>query len=96
MPLRETADGPVKAYTTRAILAEERAVQRDARALHGRTAFGVRRREGRGVKGIKYGLNREQAEALSHATDAHGFAIIAGQAGVGKSRALECGARRVS
>jgi hypothetical protein len=88
IPLRERAGDAVKAYTTRAILAEERAVQRDARALHGRTEFGLRA-ESVAAQGIKYGLNREQAEALDHATDGHGFAIIAGQAGAGKSRALD-------
>jgi Relaxase/Mobilisation nuclease domain len=57
VPLRERADGPVKAYTTRAILAEERAVQRDARALHERRGFGLKL-DTVAAQGIKYGLKQ--------------------------------------
>jgi len=86
--LREAAGEPVKAYTTREILADERAVQREARALHGRDSFGLKAETVAG-QGIRFTLTREQAEALDHATAADGLAIIAGQAGAGKSRVLD-------
>jgi len=88
IPLREKAGESIKAYTTRAILADERAVQRDARALHERRGFGLRL-DTVAAQGIAYGLSREQAEALDHVTADNSFAIIAGAGGVGKSTVLK-------
>jgi len=85
--LRETADDPVSRYTTRGILRDERAIQLDARALAGSTRFGVDKTAQERVAAA-HRLNGEQIDALRHATGPKGFAIIAGQAGTGKSRAL--------
>jgi hypothetical protein len=83
--LRETAADPVTHYTTRAVLDAERAVLRDAAALAAHAGHGVHAaRADRHASG----LNAEQAAALRHATGPAGFAIIAGEAGTGKSRTL--------
>jgi len=83
--LRETAADPVTHYTTRTVLDAERAVLRDAAALAAHAGHGVRAARADQHAG---GLNAEQAQALRHATGAAGFAIIAGEAGTGKSRTL--------
>jgi AAA domain/Relaxase/Mobilisation nuclease domain len=88
VPLRETASGPVTHYTTREILAAERALQRDARILaedltH---AMGDARVN---EMAEKYTLDPEQRAALAHAGGLAGFTMINGQAGTGKSRVLE-------
>lgn len=83
--LRETAADPVTHYTTRPVLDAERAVLRDAAALSVHAGHGVHAsRADRHARG----LNAEQAQALRHATGPAGFAIIAGEAGTGKSRTL--------
>ena len=83
--LRETAADPVTHYTTRAVLDAERAVLRDAAALAAHAGHGLHAaRADRHASG----LNAEQAAALRHATGPAGFAIIAGEAGTGKSRTL--------
>ncbi|MGP0092322.1 MAG: MobQ family relaxase [Xanthobacteraceae bacterium] len=83
--LRETAADPITHYTTRAVLDAERAVLRDAAALSAQAGHGVR--AGRADQQAS-GLNAEQAAALRHATGGSGLAIIAGEAGTGKSRTL--------
>ena len=85
--LRETTEGPVKRYTTREVLAEERQVQASARNLAADQTHAVDT-EHRRDAAIKHGLNKEQAEALHRATGQEGLTIVAGQAGAGKSRAM--------
>ena len=85
--LRETAQGPVTRYTTREVIETENSVLRDARALKENQGFAV---SGQRVEmsAQRNTLNAEQADALRHCTEDNGFAIIAGQAGTGKSRTL--------
>jgi hypothetical protein len=85
--LHETADAPVSHYTTRTVLEAERALLRDTAALAGDTGHGVRAGHVERARAASR-LNDEQAEALRHATRPGGFAIIAGEAGTGKSRVL--------
>ena len=85
--LRETMAAPVSHYTTRAVLDAERALLRATAALSGDTGHGVHAKRVERARAAN-GLNEEQAEALRHATGPSGFAIIAGEAGTGKSRAL--------
>jgi hypothetical protein len=82
--LRKTADGPVTAYTTRQVLAEERAAQRAARKLHNNKAFQLKPETVKAAA-IKRTLSPEQVAALEHATGPEGLAIIVGEAGTGKS-----------
>ena len=85
--LRDTADGPIKAYTSRDVLAAERSIMEDARALNQRS--GQNPANISEVRAIDaHGLSIEQADALTHATRSNGFAMIAGQAGTGKSRVM--------
>jgi Ti-type conjugative transfer relaxase TraA len=85
--LRERADAPVSHYTTREVLNAEHALLRDTAALSERSSFGLR---AEGVEAAIAGhqLNEEQAQAVRHAAGQGGFAIIAGEAGTGKSRTL--------
>ncbi|MGP8268406.1 MAG: AAA family ATPase [Beijerinckiaceae bacterium] len=85
--LRETADLPVTRYTTRDVLASERALMRDAQKLAGDHSHGLN--EGRiAATAAEFTLKPEQAEALRHLTGAEGFAILWGEAGTGKSHTL--------
>ena len=85
--LRETVTAPVTHYTTRTVLDAERALLRDTAALAEQTRHGVRTANvDRALEANR--LNGEQAEAVRHATGGSGFAIIAGEAGTGKSRTL--------
>ncbi|CCD97628.1 AAA family ATPase [Bradyrhizobium sp. STM 3809] len=86
--LREEAEGPVKAYTTREVLAEERGIMEHARALRDRSGFALKP-ETIEAMAKKYTLSDEQRRALAHIGGDEGFAIIAGQAGTGKSRVLQ-------
>ncbi len=86
--LRETADAPVSRYTTKNVLADEKRILEDAAAL----AAGDRHAVGPGaLRSALYRqprLNDEQRKALRHATGAEGLALIAGEAGTGKSTTL--------
>jgi DNA transposition AAA+ family ATPase len=85
--LRETADAEVTRYTTRDILSAEREIQRDTHALANVIGHGVMPHTISRVRRA-HQLNAEQAKAFEHATGEGGFAIIAGEAGTGKSRTL--------
>jgi hypothetical protein len=85
--LREKASSPVTRYTTRAVLAAERGLQADALALAADTSFGTRLLTQREAAAF-HKLTPEQTTALRHACGDEGFAMIAGQAGTGKSRAM--------
>lgn len=85
IPLRETPEEPPCRYTTRAVLAAERQVLQDGRALAQTTAHGM-------TDGVRQDaldrfayLDQEQRAAFMHATDTQGLAIIAGEAGTGKT-----------
>ena len=86
MPLREDADAPVSRYTTRAVLEQEASVLDAARTMAGDrsypgiTADGLRR-----TLADNAHLDEEQRAAVLHATGPGRFALIAGEAGTGKS-----------
>src|ERR1700730_1698972 len=89
IPLRESADGPVTRYTTREVLRTEAELLRGARQLHGDTSQGVTSNM------LEHTIDRyshpdgEQRAAVFHVTGAEGFAMIAGEAGTGKSATIE-------
>jgi hypothetical protein len=85
--LRETADSPVSRYTTRDVLASERALMRDARGMADDRSHGLQKGEVEKASAA-FTLKPEQAEALRHLTGAEGFAILWGEAGTGKSHTL--------
>jgi Ti-type conjugative transfer relaxase TraA len=85
IPLRENEQAPVSRYTTRAVLDGEREVTAAAARMAKPDRHGV---SARGVAAAldRYPfLDKEQRAALDWATRANGFAIIAGEAGTGKS-----------
>lgn len=88
IPLRESEQAPVSRYTTRAVLDGERqitaaAARMDKRSRHGVSAAGI----GEALDRHSF-LDKEQRGALQWATRANGFAILAGEAGTGKSATL--------
>ena len=85
--LRDTADAAVTRYTTRDVLAAERSVTRAAEQMEERKDHGLSARRVAAVAD-KAGLNDEQRNAMQWATEAGAFAMIAGEAGTGKSRTL--------
>jgi Ti-type conjugative transfer relaxase TraA len=86
--LRETAEAGVSRYTTRAVLAAERQVMKDAKALVTDTRHGLTDRVRQETLDQHSHLDREQRTAFDKATGTGGLAIIAGEAGTGKSTAL--------
>jgi Ti-type conjugative transfer relaxase TraA len=87
--LRETADASVTRYTTREVLVTEREVLLDARTLHKATAHGIMDHIRYDVLARHGHLDDEQRAAFAHATETNGFALIAGEAGTGKSTTIE-------
>ena len=85
--LRESAEAPVTRYTTRKVLAEEMSVSRAALQLEKHGGHGLS--EDR-LKPIaeRLTLIPEQRAAFEHMTGAGGFAMLAGEAGTGKSHTL--------
>ncbi|MBV9825371.1 MAG: MobA/MobL family protein [Alphaproteobacteria bacterium] len=86
--LKETLNGPVARYTTKTVLAGERRVIEDSDTLAAAKGFGLAEAQRRQLLARFPQLNAEQKEAFRHATDASGLAIIAGEAGTGKSTTL--------
>jgi hypothetical protein len=88
VPLRENEQAPVSRYTTRAVLDGERQITAAADRMtkshkHGVSAAGL-------ADALDHHplLDREQRAALHWATQSNGFAMIAGEAGTGKSTTL--------
>ncbi|MBX3027872.1 AAA family ATPase [bacterium] len=88
IPLRESASDPVTRYTTRAVLAAERDVLRDAAARAKDTRHGVTDAVREHTLDRHAHLDAEQRAAFGQATDAKALAIIAGAAGTGKTATL--------
>jgi Ti-type conjugative transfer relaxase TraA len=88
IPLREDENAPVSRYTTRAVLDDERRILATAERMDGRARHGV------SAGGLADALDHhgrltdEQRAALAWATRANGLAIVAGEAGTGKSATL--------
>jgi hypothetical protein len=89
IPLRESADGPVTRYTTREVLRTEAELLRGARQLHGDTSHGVTSNILDHTIDRFSHLDGEQRAAIFRVTGAEGFAMIAGEAGTGKSATIE-------
>jgi hypothetical protein len=87
--LRESADAPVTRYTTREVLAAEREVLKDADELQRSTTHGMTEQVREHTLDRFSHLDDEQRRAFSHATGIEGLAIIAGEAGTGKSTTIE-------
>jgi hypothetical protein len=84
-------DGKAKTvprFTTRAVIDEERAVLATAGRLDAREGFRISDRR-RDAAAATYTLTAEQRAALDHVTGSNGFAMIAGEAGTGKSQTLK-------
>lgn len=86
--LRDKSSGPIVRYTTREVLTDEREAMKDGAALAGRTAYGLTDRQKAEALDRHARLDHEQREAFDHATGAEGLAIVAGEAGTGKSATL--------
>ena len=88
--LREkwTPDTPVTHYTTRQVLAEEKAILNHAETLADTRLHFIEKSQLDSVLEQYDNLNDEQREAVRRVTEAEGFAILSGQAGTGKSAVL--------
>jgi AAA domain-containing protein/relaxase-like protein len=81
------AQGPVTRYTTREVLAAEMALQRNAAILAERGRHGLSD-DRIAATAAAHTLKPEQTDALRHLTGAHGFSMLLGEAGTGKSHTL--------
>ena len=86
--LRDTADGPVRRYTTREVLASEMKTMEASRHLDGSTTHGLTEWRKAEALDRHSHLDAEQRAAFDHGTRAGGFAVIAGEAGTGKSTTM--------
>ncbi len=88
IPLRETESAPVSRYTLASVIDHERQTTAAARDMAGRSRHGVTAAGVHEALDAHSHLDPEQRAAFDHATNAKGFAIIAGEAGTGKSATL--------
>jgi Ti-type conjugative transfer relaxase TraA len=88
IPLRENENAPVSRYTTRAVIADENRITDAAARLDKRTKHGLSATTLADTLDHHPRLIAEQRAALERATRAGGLAIIAGEAGTGKSATL--------
>jgi Ti-type conjugative transfer relaxase TraA len=86
--LREIETAPVSRYTTRAVLADEARVMRDADAMAGDTRHGLTAAQGEAALDRHPQVSGERRAAFWELTDAKGVAVLAGEAGTGKSTTL--------
>jgi ATP-dependent exoDNAse (exonuclease V) alpha subunit len=84
--LADALDGAAARYTTRTVLEAEAHVLRAGNTLKTDTGHGIGEDRRAAVLAAKYAtMSREQALAFRHCTGEEGLALIAGQAGAGKS-----------
>jgi Ti-type conjugative transfer relaxase TraA len=88
VPLRESADAMVSRYTTRAVLAEEAGLMASAGRMASATTHGMTAGQLADVLDLHLHLDGEQRRAVAHATAPNRLAIIAGEAGTGKTTTL--------
>ncbi len=88
IPLRENENAPVSRYTTRAVIADENRITDAAARLDKRTKHGLSATTLADTLDHHPRLIAEQRAALERATRAGGLAIVAGEAGTGKSATL--------
>ena len=85
---KETETAAVSRYTTRAVLADEARVMRDAAAMAGDTRHGLTAAEGEAALDRHPQVTGERRDVFWELTDAKGVAVLAGEAGTGKSTTL--------
>ena len=86
--LKETEGAPVSRYTTRAVLQDEGRILEDAATLAARRQYGITRPESWMVLRHHPQVTGDRHAAFCRAVEAGGFAVIAGEAGTGKSTTL--------
>jgi Ti-type conjugative transfer relaxase TraA len=86
--LRETETAPISRYTTRAVLDDEARVMRDADAMAGDSRHGLSAARGESALDRHPQVTAERRAAFWELTDAKGLAVLAGEAGTGKSTTL--------
>jgi Ti-type conjugative transfer relaxase TraA len=86
--LRETETAPVSRYTTRAVIRDENRIVEDTAALAGRTRHGLTAAQAEAALDRHPQVTGERRKAFWQATEAEGFAVIAGESGTGKSTTL--------
>ena len=86
--LKETETAPVSRYTTRVVLADEARVMRNANAIAGQTRHGLSAAQGEAALKRHKQVTGERRAAFSELTQASGLAVLAGEAGTGKSTTL--------
>ncbi len=86
--LKETETAPVSRYTTRAVIAAEARVMRDASALAGESRHGLTGAEREAALDRHKQVTGERRAAFRELTQAKGMAVLAGEAGTGKSTTL--------
>ena len=88
IPLREHESAPVSRYTLANVIDHENQTTAAARDMAGRSRHGVTASAVAEALDAHSHLDPEQRAAFAHATSAKGFAMIAGEAGTGKSATL--------
>ena len=86
--LKETETAPVSRYTTRAVLADEARVMRAADAMAGDTRHGLTAAQTDAALDRHKQVTGERRAAFWELTQANGLAVLAGEAGTGKSTIL--------
>ena len=86
--LKESETAPVSRYTTRAVLADEARIMRDAAVLADRTRYGLTTVAGEAVLDRHQQVTGERRAAFWRAIEPGGLAVIAGESGTGKSTTL--------
>ena len=79
--LKETEEGPVSRYTTRAVLQDEQRILDDAATLAARRRYGVSRADAMAVLQQHPNVTGDRRAAFCRAVEADGFAVIAGESG---------------
>jgi len=88
VPLREDEDAPVSRYTTRAVLDGEQQILTAAERMNRDKSHGITARGLADMLDVHARLDDEQRAAVAHATAPGRIALIAGEAGTGKSTTL--------
>jgi Ti-type conjugative transfer relaxase TraA len=86
--LRDEADGPVTRYTTQGVLRAEGEITDAGRNLVADQSHGIRTDRLADCLDRHAGLDQEQRQAVAYCTGAEGLAVLAGEAGTGKSRTM--------
>lgn len=86
--LKETADAAVSRYTTREVLAAERQILKDGRAMAASDRAGLSERQLNAVMSNHKRLDEEQRDALRQLTGRGRIGLLVGEAGTGKSTTI--------